>query len=225
MTNATARCLAPAILLLLPGCSPREAPPAPPAKTAPSEAQVRAARMDLDIAQQGLAAAEAELHAQELEGRAASGRLRRESELAAARLAQYHDVESARKLKECQLQLQKTQDQMEDSRDELEQLEKLYQGNDLADSTKEIVLKRGRRDLLRAGAAVALKEIELKTLRDDLIPTETGRMQLEADQKKDEADRAAQGADVQLRHKRIALARAQADVQKAQAALADLEKK
>ena len=217
-----------AMLLLLPGCAGQA--PAPGEAIAhksveSKEAQIRLARMGLDIARQGTVLAEAELRSQELESQAAAGRIRRELELATARLAQFRDVESVRKLQQAQLETQRARDQIDDTREELAQLEKLYQGNDLADATKEIVLKRGRRALERAGSSLAIKELELKTLQADLLPAELAKMQLEADQKKDELERSLRGAEIGLQQKKVALARTQVELQKAVTALADLEKK
>ncbi|GEM_PF-3938579 len=217
-------------LLLLTGCraqDPAEAPAAPAPAKAPADAAAKlpVARMEVDIGLQSVALAEAEIHAQELSSAASAGRLRRELELATARSVQFKDVESLRRLKEAQMEVQRAQDQIDDNRDELQQLEKLYKGNDLADATKEIVLKRGRRALDRAAAVLAMKELQLKTLKDDLLPAELSRIQLEEDQKKDEIDRSSLAAENQLQQKRIALAKARVDLQKARNALADLEKK
>ncbi len=153
-----------------------------------------------------------------------AARLRRELELEEARLAQLRNVESGRRLRESELGVQGAQDQIEDARDELEQLEKLYKGNELADATKEIVLKRGHRSLQRAAESLALKEIAHKTLKEDLLPAELGKLQLEADRKRDECERSARNAETLLQQKKAALLRAQIELQKAKDALGELEK-
>ncbi len=209
-------------LLLLPGCGGSSPAAAPKSAADPQAPQ---ARLALDIARQSADLAEAELRVQEQESQAVAGRLKREFELATAKLVQFREVESSRRLKDSELEALRARDQIDDAREELDQLEKLYRGNELADSTKEIVLKRGRRGLERAQTVLALKELQVKTLKDDLLPAELARMQLDADQKKDEMERAARGAEIQLRQKKVALARAQAELQKATAALSDPEKK
>ena len=230
------RSVLPALLLLLTGCALQAPQPfaAPPAAPAPPEGggpapkgdgKLQQARLELEANRQAAALAEAELAAQELEGQASVARARKDLELATARQAQYRDAESVRKLQESALEVQRSRDQIDDAREELAQLEKLYQGNDLADSTKEIVLKRGRRGLERSATALALKELEAKALKECLIPLELARLQLEVDQKQGELDRATRGAALQLRQKRLGLARAQVEIQKSVNALDELGKK
>ena len=204
------------------GCSTEAGPPE--AKPTP-QAKALFARMELSLAEQGALIAEAERGAQTLESRVSGLRLGRDLELAEAALVQFRDVESVRRTQEARLEVLKAQDQIQDAREELEQLEKLYQGNELADATKEIVLRRGRSSLERAAAEVAIKELQLKTLKEDLLPLELGKLQLDVDRKKDEAARAALAAQIASMQKGAALGRAKVEVQKAEDALSEAEKK
>ncbi len=75
------------------------------------------------------------------------------------------------------LQAKKLADRIQDQRDELEQLEKMYRQDELVDETEEIVLKRARRDLARSLEAQAIQQAELKHKRAYTEPLERKKKQ------------------------------------------------
>ena len=76
--------------------------------------------------------------------RAFIGPPEKDAEWAARKLSAYLEKEKAFKLEEFRLRSQSRQHNLEDQRDELEQLEQMYREDELVDATEEIVLKRQR---------------------------------------------------------------------------------
>ncbi len=73
------------------------------------------------------------------------------------------------------LQAQRMADNIQDQKDELEQLEKMYRQDELVDETEEIVLRRARRNLARALEAQALRTAQLKHKREYAEPLERAK--------------------------------------------------
>jgi RND family efflux transporter MFP subunit len=71
------------------------------------------------------------------------------AELAAQALELHRDYEAAKAIEMADLALKGSMDGLRDSRDELSQLEKMYQGTSLQTETKDIVLERARRGVER----------------------------------------------------------------------------
>lgn len=201
--------------VLLAGCSGSGTAPS----DKPSEGQVLFARAELAAAEAQVAFAEAEVALQEAQDLAAMGRLKEELAQAERRLAQ-SDADADRQAGELALEVTRAEDGIEDARDELDQLRKMYQGNDLADQTKEIVLKRGERALKRARVDANLKARKLKAFRELALPLEHDRLALEAASKRMELENEAKKAA--LLQKRSGLLQARAAVDKARLALEEL---
>ncbi len=73
------------------------------------------------------------------------------------------------------LQAQRMADNIQDQKDELEQLEKMYRQDELVDATEEIVLERARRNLSRSLEAQAVQRARLKHKRDYAEPLERAK--------------------------------------------------
>ncbi|MBL8839970.1 MAG: hypothetical protein JNL90_00395 [Planctomycetes bacterium] len=130
------------------------------------------ARCKLDPLDEALAAAERDLRSTEIRHQNAREQARLEIESADVRLADaaeaIEDAEKALALWEkTELELKRrgvelndgySQDNLEDQRDELAQLEKMYTADELTDATEEIVLKRARRQLARSEASYELQK-------------------------------------------------------------------
>src|SRR5690606_30596542 len=63
---------------------------------------------------------------------------------------QYTDVDRERMVKQLELRMKSSEQQVENIREELAQLEKMYKSDDLTEETEEIVLKRQRNQLEQA---------------------------------------------------------------------------
>jgi multidrug resistance efflux pump len=114
--------------------------------------QLREAEFDLHHARSKLGRTEQEHRIQEAAAEAELARAEKTAEWAARKLEAYLEKEKAFRHEEIRLRDQSTQHGLEDQRDELEQLEKMYREDELVDATEEIVLKRSRRRLATSSA-------------------------------------------------------------------------
>ncbi|MHC4100939.1 MAG: HlyD family secretion protein, partial [Planctomycetota bacterium] len=94
--------------------------------TTPIDEQIRQAEFDFDHARQKLDHTERENRIQEEAAQAGLGRAEKDAEWAARKLNAYLEKEKAFKLEEIRLRNQSWQHNLEDQRDELEQLEQMY---------------------------------------------------------------------------------------------------
>lgn len=204
----TGRICALAAALALAGCAP--------GSTGGSRGGEPAGAPDLqakvEVARQKAALAQAELANQEAANRIALERLDKELDLAQADLKRLREADGPARIAQADLDLAAARHAAEDAADELAQLEKMYGANDLADQTKEIVLKRGRRDLERARAGAAIKEAQLKLLKEHVLPAETGKLALEESAKRALLAVEKEKAANSLLQKRIALAEARMEL-------------
>ena len=210
------------VFLLLAGCGAgASSAPAEPAEK-PSPGKIAAAKSAVEAAEAQVKAAERDLQLQEKLNQPHRAGLEAEAKLADMKLAQFREMEQKKRLDQAALEVQQAQDAIEDATDEMDQLEKMYKGNELADQTKEIVLKRGRRGLERARTAMALKQADLKNLKEHELPQEQGRLALDAAQKRAELERETQNAENLMAQKQAALLAAKAALAGAQEELRKL---
>jgi hypothetical protein len=161
------RSLVLALVLLLPACSSigAGARPAPPAAAAapaapPAAAERDGLRRDLEEARQELAIAE-------LDAAHAVQKAARDLEQAAAGLEfaklELRDFEkrAATDRREAELGVDRSRFRLEESRAELAELEAMYAEEEFAQTTKELVLKRGRRQVELAEAGLAIEVARL----------------------------------------------------------------
>jgi multidrug resistance efflux pump len=126
--------------------------------TTPVDEKIRQAEFDLGQALEKLGNTEQENRIQEEAAQTDLARAEKNAEWAARKLNAYLEKEKAFKLEEFRLRNQSWQHNLEDQRDELEQLELMYREDELVDSTEEIVLKRSRRRLASSTANTKLSE-------------------------------------------------------------------
>ncbi len=130
------------------------------------------ARCKLDSIDEAIVAAERDLRSTEIRQQNTRESARLEIEAFDVRLADAADaIEDAEKAldlwEKTEIELKRrgielndgyTQDGLEDQRDELAQLEKMYTADELTDATEEIVLKRARRQLARSEIGYELQK-------------------------------------------------------------------
>lgn len=213
-----------ASLLLATGCASVAAAPSPAADAAPASAAKSAeakpaapkdegearkkerefdyARMQLDLAK--LAAESARSAAKAAQGAA-------ERELAAAKASRDHfkKVTIALELDERALALDRAQQSVLEAEQELKELEAMYAGEKFAETTKELVLSRGRSRLEMAKRDLELSQRrldELKTHEHKQREKELGERVTKTQQAFDDAKAAARRTDLE---QRLALLRAE----------------
>lgn len=199
-----------ALLALAPACiGVSRTETAPPPHGASADRDLATARDKLAIAR---------LQVDLAEKRTETGRLRKERELELARseLAQFEESDAPTRLAKSKLDLARRRDAVTEQKEELAQLEMMYEQQDLADKTREIVLQRGKRRVERAEADLAIGERETATLEGKVLPRERAKLALEIDVKARELEEMKRDAESTLLDKRMALRSAEADVHAAE---------
>jgi hypothetical protein len=162
-----------------------------------------------------LARMQAEIAAKKAED--ARSRKEREVELAHAEIAQFDELDAPNRVAKAHLDLVRRQDALAEQQEELAQLEMMYEKEDLADKTREIVLQRGKRRVERAKEELAIAERETQSLETRTIPRERAKLQLEADAKSRELSAMKLETEANLLEKATAVKAAEADLQAAEA--------
>jgi hypothetical protein len=157
-----------------------------------------ALRDKLEIARLQLATAEQ---------RAETARLRKEKELelGKAELAQFDESDAPNRLAKAKLELVRRRDALAEQQEELAQLEMMYEQQDLADKTREIVLLRGKRRVARAQEELAIAERETAALESRTLPRERGKLALEVEAKERELVESKSDTEANLLEKRLAV--------------------
>jgi len=205
-----------AAAVLTGGCS--SSPPA--ATDAPATAgkeketaQKRAGlERDLALAREKIAKAKRDLADQEASGSASLAKAKGDLDVVQGRLKTFDEKEAPNKLAKARLDLQMARDQNDDAKEELEQLELMYKDQDLADKTREIVIRRTKRQLARTEDHLKLQEDDLKILEERTIPQDREKIALELADKQRALVLAQRASEASLHEKRIALMAAEADV-------------
>lgn len=191
---------------------------------APTALAIEAAELSVSAAAERLSAAEKDLAIQQEANRLALETAASELRQAEMRLKLLETADGKKRTDEARLQVRQAKDAIDDATDELEQLKKMYGENELADATKEIVIKRGERQLVRTREQLAIHELNLVKVTDEL-GAEREKLSLERRQKQEEGEQAAVKAEIQIHQKRAAVTDAQAALKKAQDELARIKKK
>ncbi|MHC4729982.1 MAG: hypothetical protein ACYS6Z_05225, partial [Planctomycetota bacterium] len=114
--------------------------------------RIKTDRMALDSAEMSMRHAEASNRAKAAQAAEALAKAERSAERAAKKLRGYREHEKKFTEEGERLSVQYRKHRLEDQKDELDQLEKMYGEDELVDATEEIVLKRSRRNFARSVA-------------------------------------------------------------------------
>jgi len=193
-----------AFLLLAPACASPAAEPGP-TRAAADGSELEAARSKLRIAE-----LELELASRDGDQAQEKGEL----ELAQAELRQFDEMDAPDRLARERLALTRTRDALAEEEEELAQLEMTYAEVDLADKTREIVLRRNHRRVEREKEELALAERELVKLEQHTLPRERARLALAVDEKTHALETAQRTAEIALLGKQLALEEARAALAK-----------
>jgi multidrug resistance efflux pump len=104
------------------------------------------------------------------------------AELAQQALELHRDYEAAKALEMSDLSLKSSLDGLQDSRDELSQLEKMYSGTSLQSETKDIVLERARRGVERGSVYARYAKRDNEIFKAIRAPNDARRVQDQAKQ-------------------------------------------
>jgi hypothetical protein len=137
------------------------------------------AKRELDNAKKKLDAVRLRLKQAEADDKAALARLDAERALAEAELKQFDEQDAPNRIAQKRIEAQSVRDQLADDQEELHQLELMYAAEDLADQTKQIVLQRGKRRLVRSQDRLGVEERELAVFEQFTLPRERTKLELE----------------------------------------------
>lgn len=179
---------------------------------------------ELPIAQEKLARAQKDVADQSIDNTAAAAKLQKELALAKSKLETFEKREMPAKVAKAQLDLQNVRDNVDNSQEELEQLEIMYKDQDLADKTREIVIRRAKRDLERARQRLGLQEIELATLTERTLPQDREKLALDVEEKDREMARGERNAQKTLMEKRIAVMSGESEIKRIDAEVTNLKR-
>lgn len=177
----------------------------------------------LALEEQKLQKARFDLENQEVSSRDAVAKSEAELELATAKLALFEESEAPARLQKERLDLHDARDSLDDAQEELAQLEMMYGEEDLADKTREIVLRRGQRRLERSRKRLELKERELRTLEAGTLPQDRTKLVVEKEEKGRALEAARRAAEASLLEKRIGLVQVENEMARLREEIAALE--
>lgn len=179
---------------------------------------------ELPIAREKLVRARANVEAETASGTGLVAKAAAQLALSEAELKTFDERTSPTRLARAKLDLRGGRDGHEEAVEELAQLEMMYKDHELADMTKEIVIRRARRRLEMTKERLALQEGDVKTLEERTLPQERAKLVLDVEEKRREVERARRGAESGLHEKRIALMSAESEVARVEGELAALAK-
>lgn len=183
------------------------------------ELEIKLSRMEreLNIARGRLERARTDVANQEITNRESISRAETELDFARRGFAQFVDFDSKARVERATLGLQQMEDAVAESREELEQIEAMYKDNDIADKTKEIVVKRTRRHLANMEKSFMLQKAEFDNLQSKTLPLERAKVALEVDTKEKALEAARRQARDSMKDRELALLAAEAEVARIEA--------
>ena len=184
--------------------------------------QLSAAEKDGAIATQALAKQEEEAKRAEEGARLGMERAVVEKTRADQSLEQFTKVDRPLRTKEAEHRLQGTRDNIQDQEEELDQLRKMYQADDLVEGTEEIVMRRSERSLSRSKTWLGYQTTRNKTLLEVELPREQETLELEAKKEAFELDRLRATQTPALAQARLELEKARLAAERGSKALAKL---
>lgn len=132
--------------------------------------QLQQKQRELDYAKVEQQAAAIDRKTRELSVAAALARARVEVDKAERALQLFRSIERPKELEERQIAHQYAVNNADQAKDELAELEAMYQAEEFAKATKELVLKRGRQRLQLAERSLAVSKTELTLLKEHTLP-------------------------------------------------------
>jgi hypothetical protein len=185
----------------------------PAADAAAAATKVAAAERSLALARAKLDKSRADLANQEASGRESVAAAEADLALAARGLANFATTSKLRLERE-KTTLQGATDNVAEAEEEMQQLLLMYEQTELADKTKELVIRRGQRRLERSKRSLELQQQALVNLEEIDLAHERARLQLDVDGKTRALARAKREAAASLADKTLAVQAQENEVQK-----------
>jgi hypothetical protein len=178
---------------------------------------------ELPISREKLAKVQRDLADHATDADATNAKLGKELQLAKMKLETFEKREMPTKIARGQLDVQNSKDSLDNAKEELEQLEIMYKDQDLADKTREIVIRRAKRDLDRAQKRLALQQEDFAILSERTLPQDREKLALDVEEKEREIARTDRATQKAMMDKKIAVMAAESDIKRIETELAGLK--
>jgi multidrug resistance efflux pump len=186
--------------------------------------QIAAAENELTTANANLAKAQADVQVGEAGDALAMKMQQTELSNAESALKWWEEVDGAHLLKNAELAVKSSRDNVEDQGDELEQLQKMYKSEELTNATADIVVKRAIRALERAKIMQGMQEAREGKVKGFDYNVARQKLEFAIEQQKQQLAELAAKQQQQSALRKTALAGAQQAAERAQMKFDDLKK-
>ena len=146
-----------------------------------------------------------------------------EAELALAQrqLEIFQERNAPAKIAWSQLSLTNAEDNAREAQEELEQLELMYNEDEFADQTKEIVIERGKRRLQSSQRDLELRRADFETLKEQTLPVEQREHEMRVTDKHEALKNLRRSLETAALDRKIALINAEGEIIQAEQELQD----
>src|SRR5688572_2507016 len=169
------------------------------------ESQARA----VELARGKLAHARLEQETAKRKKDAAVDQARKELSLADEALEDFKVNEAPLRVRKAELEIKEAEDSHAENLEEFEQLKLMYAEQDLADTTRELVMHRTERRIARSKQELELARAELDHLKEGEIAMEHAKLELEVSEKQHALEDAQLDSRVSWNEKELAILEAQ----------------
>jgi hypothetical protein len=183
--------------------------------------QIDKLERDLNVAHQKLEKARMSMEQTRLRNEASVAKAEAELDLAVRRLGIFNEQNVPSRIAWGELGLQNAEDRFQEAQEELDQLELMYNEDEFADQTKEIVLERGRRRLQRSQRDLELRRVDFSTLQEQTLPVERREHELGVTDKEEGLKRAHEAVATGMIDQEIGLINAEGEIIRVQNELDD----
>lgn len=135
-----------------------------------------------------------------------------EFQIAEGELTQFREFDSVQRREQAAMSLQSSRDRAEEAAAELQQIELMYEDQDLDDRTAEFVIQRGRRNAERAQQRIALEEMAMQALTQHELPRELQKRTLAVQQKQVALESARRARELAKLKVQVSLASAESEI-------------
>ncbi len=147
----------------------------------------------------------------------------REAKTAAETLELWKTVDLPGTLKDLELDVLRMQDSIDDQREELAQLEKMYKSEELTNATAEIVVMRSKRQLERSLVQQELTKVRVKRQKEHALPQQEAQIKASAEQSAHSLETLQKTAPHARKERETGLVRSKAEVARQEEAIAKLK--
>ncbi len=194
--------------LLAPGCAsaPPEPEPQPAATIDPRTEH------ELEVTRALVQKAEMEARSFDVEASQRVSQAKAKLDMAKRELNDFLERAAPHRLAEARLRLQEAKDSAQEAAEELEQIELMYEGQDLDDRTAEFVVQRGRRHAERQAEWLKLEEQALVSLERHELPLDKMSLELAIQEAESEFAAAQREREIGQLEKKIAVLEAEGEL-------------